>query len=56
MQDGTHCFSGNSMKKKKFKQLEKKEVVLPLCEDYMIVYSGKPGKSVNRLLEPMQLS
>ena len=46
----------NSMKKKKKnpKQMEKEEVVWPLCEDYMIVYIGKPGKSVNKLLESMQ--
>ena len=43
----------NSMKKKS-KQMEKEEVVLPLCEDYMIVYIGKPGKSMNKLLESMQ--
>lgn len=36
--------------------MEKKEVVLPLCEDCMIVYTGKPGKPGNRLLEPMQFS
>ena len=34
--------------------MEKEEVVRPLCEDYMIVYIGKPGKSVNKLLESMQ--
>lgn len=43
-------------KKKTVKTDRTEETILSLCEACMVVYTGKPRKSTDRLLEPMQIA